>query len=78
MLELYHSPRKKRSDLHIHKQTVLYSSTGFLIYFGYGIWHSSEQQRQRQGTENAPEKQRMFVKDGTVDKYIHSEKTSQL
>ncbi|TSP25391.1 Platelet-derived growth factor receptor-like protein [Bagarius yarrelli] len=50
---------------------------GFLIYFGYGIWHSSEHKRQRRCTENLAEKQQMFVKDGAVDKHIHSEKTNK-
>lgn len=52
---------------------MIFVFVGFLIYFGYGIWHSSEHQKWQQGADSVPEKQRMYRKDG-----IHSEKTSQL
>ncbi|XP_072519071.1 cationic amino acid transporter 2 isoform X2 [Salminus brasiliensis] len=55
----------------------VWMAVGFLIYFGYGIWHSSEHQRQRQGATRVLDKKTMNEKEGTMEKFLHPEKTSQ-
>lgn len=62
--------------------SLLLHFPGFLIYFGYGMWHSEERQRRRQGGSNSSstgEQNKSSGAAGEKDQqsYICQEKTSQ-
>ncbi|XP_051514291.1 cationic amino acid transporter 2 isoform X1 [Myxocyprinus asiaticus] len=54
----------------------IWMAIGFLIYFGYGMWHSAEHKRHLQNCGGVTEKKKLTVNEGTVEYLIHTEKTS--
>ncbi|XP_067313820.1 cationic amino acid transporter 2 isoform X2 [Pseudorasbora parva] len=54
----------------------IWMAIGFLIYFGYGMWHSDERKRHIQNCNVAAEKKILTGSEGTVEYVTHTEKTS--
>lgn len=54
----------------------IWMAIGFLIYFGYGMWHSDERKKHLQSCGVATEKKSLTGNDGTVEYVTHIEKTS--
>ncbi|KTG17075.1 hypothetical protein cypCar_00000182 [Cyprinus carpio] len=54
----------------------IWMAIGFLIYFGYGMWHSDERKRHLKNCTGATEKKTLTGNEGTVEYVTHTEKTS--
>uniref|UniRef100_A0A8C1JLQ2 Cationic amino acid transporter 2 n=1 Tax=Cyprinus carpio TaxID=7962 RepID=A0A8C1JLQ2_CYPCA len=54
----------------------IWMAIGFLIYFGYGMWHSDERKRHLKNCTGAAEKKTLTENEGTVEYVTHTEKTS--
>ncbi|XP_050983442.1 cationic amino acid transporter 2 isoform X2 [Labeo rohita] len=54
----------------------IWMAIGFLIYFGYGMWHSDERKRHLQNCGVASEKKTLTGNEGTAGHGTHIEKTS--
>ncbi|XP_073676134.1 cationic amino acid transporter 2 isoform X2 [Garra rufa] len=54
----------------------IWMAIGFLIYFGYGMWHSDERKRHLQNCSVATEKKTLTGNEGTAEYVTHIEKTS--
>uniref|UniRef100_A0A8C2EAN9 Solute carrier family 7 member 2 n=1 Tax=Cyprinus carpio TaxID=7962 RepID=A0A8C2EAN9_CYPCA len=54
----------------------IWMAIGFLIYFGYGMWHSDERKRHLKNCTGAAEKKTLTGNEGTVEYVTHTEKTS--
>ncbi|XP_056328796.1 cationic amino acid transporter 2 isoform X2 [Danio aesculapii] len=54
----------------------IWMAIGFLIYFGYGMWHSDERKRHLQNCAVATEKKTLTGTEGFVENKTHTEKTS--
>lgn len=54
----------------------IWMAIGFLIYFGYGMWHSDERKRHLQNCAVATEKKTLTGNEGFVENKTHTEKTS--
>uniref|UniRef100_A0A8C1TW60 Cationic amino acid transporter 2 n=1 Tax=Cyprinus carpio TaxID=7962 RepID=A0A8C1TW60_CYPCA len=54
----------------------IWMAIGFLIYFGYGMWHSDERKRHLQNCGVTTEKKTLTGNEGTVEYVTHIEKTS--
>ncbi|XP_051945153.1 cationic amino acid transporter 2 isoform X2 [Xyrauchen texanus] len=54
----------------------IWMAIGFLIYFGYGMWHSAERKRYLQNCGGVTEKKKLTENEGAVEYLIHTEKTS--
>lgn len=54
----------------------IWMAIGFLIYFGYGMWHSDERKRHLQNCAVVTEKKTLTRNEGFVENKAHTEKTS--
>lgn len=54
----------------------IWMAIGFLIYFGYGMWHSDERKRHLQNCAVATEKKTLTGNEGFMENKTHTEKTS--
>ncbi|XP_065127850.1 cationic amino acid transporter 2 isoform X1 [Paramisgurnus dabryanus] len=54
----------------------IWMAIGFIIYFGYGMWHSAERQRHLQSCGVVSEKKKLTTNKGIEDYLIQTEKTS--
>ncbi|KAG5263418.1 hypothetical protein AALO_G00264630 [Alosa alosa] len=55
----------------------IWMAVGFLIYFGYGIWHSTEHKREQQSCSSVPEKPPSLGQEAGTEQLFHPEKTSR-
>ncbi|XP_076148532.1 cationic amino acid transporter 2 isoform X1 [Alosa pseudoharengus] len=55
----------------------IWMAVGFLIYFGYGIWHSTEHKREQQSCSSVPEKPPGLGQEAGTEQLFHPEKTSR-
>ncbi|XP_031443292.1 cationic amino acid transporter 2 isoform X2 [Clupea harengus] len=55
----------------------IWMAVGFVIYFGYGMWHSAEHKRAQQSCSSVPEKVPNVGKEVDAEQFIHPDKTSR-
>lgn len=64
-------------DLFLRRVLTVSLCAGFLIYFGYGMWHSTEHRREQQSCGSVPEKVPSMGKEVGTEQLFHPEKTSR-
>ncbi|XP_056625355.1 cationic amino acid transporter 2 isoform X1 [Triplophysa dalaica] len=54
----------------------IWMAIGFIIYFGYGMWHSTERKRHLQNCSAVTEKKKLTASEGSEEYVTRTEKTS--